>query len=294
MGSETFCADASLAGQEPLLGTAAEASTWLLLEHDGPWGAKGADDSGLPEAVLAQLKAFERAVRGSRVQLARRPDAAADRLHVWLASTRQGGESLSELTLGSLSELASIDLEAWSHGIMPANARRVDEPMYFVCVHGKRDRCCAMRGMPVYAALDRLTGQRTWMTTHLGGHRFAATLLVLPHGIAYGRVEADEAQALVNAHARGEIYALARVRGRTSFPGPVQAADVVLRERLGEKRIAQLEHLRSESTPEGERVTFTDVSSGSEHELRVTQRQLLPIMQSCGAEAKPAKRYVVV
>ena len=46
--SEVFCADSSLAAHEPLLGTAAEAELWLVLEHDQPWGVKGPDDSAVP------------------------------------------------------------------------------------------------------------------------------------------------------------------------------------------------------------------------------------------------------
>jgi hypothetical protein len=292
--SEVFCADSSLAGQEPLLGTAAEAEKWLVIEHDQPWGVKGADDSGLPAHVLAHVNAFAGGAGSVRVQLARRPNTMSEGVRVWLADTRPGRTALWELSLPRVEALADVDLAAWAAGTPPAGAVPRSESMFFVCVHGRRDRCCAQRGMPVYSALVALTGERTWMTTHLGGHRFAATLVVLPEGIAYGRLADTQAAELVAAHARGELFDLAHVRGRTSYAAPAQAAEVELRQRLDERRGDALRLLGSERTPEGERVTFVHEPSGAEHTLSVGKAVLPPISVSCGATAKPGSRLVVV
>lgn len=292
MELDSFCADASREAGEPLLGTAAEAPLWLLVEHDGPWGPKGLPDSQLAEAALAELEAFAKDVKDVRVQLARRPDRTGDEVRIWFASTRPGAQELWQLTLNHIDALGSVDLKGFVAGRPPEGAVLCDAPMFFVCVHGKRDRCCAMRGMPVYSELNRLTGQRTWMTTHLGGHRFAPTLIVLPHGICYGRVEPSEMEALVTAHARGEIFSLERMRGRTSYPEAVQAAEVFLRTRLAERKLDALELMGTEPGAEGTRVLFRERANGAEHEVRVASEALLPIMQSCGAAPKPAKRFV--
>ncbi|OFO15701.1 hypothetical protein HMPREF3088_02985, partial [Corynebacterium sp. HMSC22B11] len=37
----------------------------------------------------------------------------------------------------------------------PPGARRVDHPILLVCTHGRRDRCCAVRGRPLAAALSK-------------------------------------------------------------------------------------------------------------------------------------------
>ena len=106
-----------------------------------------------------------------------------------------------------------------------------------MCTHGKRDDCCALRGIPLHAALARAARTlpaearpELWQTSHLGGHRFAATMVTLPHGYCLGRLSPDEASAIL---ARGGLHDLERVRGRCLYPQAAQAADVALRRGLG-------------------------------------------------------------
>jgi hypothetical protein len=59
-----------------------------------------------------------------------------------------------------------------------------------VCTHGRRDRCCGSLGTVLARQLlaDPLSlgeGVRVWRTSHSGGHRFAATAIVLPQGTAW-------------------------------------------------------------------------------------------------------------
>jgi hypothetical protein len=67
-----------------------------------------------------------------------------------------------------------------------------------VCTHGTRDRCCATFGYPVYSRLRRAFRQdaagasRAWRVSHIGGHRFAPTLLDLPSGRGWAHLD-DEA-----------------------------------------------------------------------------------------------------
>ncbi|WP_324278249.1 sucrase ferredoxin [Blastococcus brunescens] len=81
-------------------------------------------------------------------------------------------------------------------------------PTYLVCTHGGHDACCALRGRPLARALPTPGPADVWECSHLGGDRFAANVLVLPHGFYYGQVPGDGAD-LVAAH----------TRGRWPFPG---------------------------------------------------------------------------
>jgi hypothetical protein len=67
--------------------------------------------------------------------------------------------------------------------------------------------------------------------SHLGGDRFAANALVLPHGFYYGQVPGDGAE-LVAAHSRNQV-ALPWLRGRAGVPPPAQAAQHSARQALG-------------------------------------------------------------
>jgi hypothetical protein len=301
MQDEGSCSALSLQVGEPLAGTAVgETDLWIALEHLDAWGVKGFEDSGLPAAVVARLSAFVAQHPRARVQLLRQPrrdvsdaeqrDRAPRRL--FLARAGEGAASLQRLVLERVEQLEQLDLEAWARGAALPGAAALDEPIYLVCVHGRRDRCCARLGMPVYTALAELAGDRVWQTTHLGGHRFAATLLVLPAGVCYGRVEAEQASALLAAHARGELYALDKLRGRCAYPGAAQAAECALREQLGELGLDTLQLLAVEAHAAGTRVRFRHLPGGREHELEVERAPLPPAPASCGATPKPGERLV--
>jgi hypothetical protein len=130
-------------------------------------------------------------------------------------------------------------------------------------------------------------------TTHLGGHRFAATLLTLPAGICYGRVLPEEAAPLVAATREDKLHDLARVRGRVAYGSEAQAAEVLLRQSLGETRRGALALLGTDRASDGSFVVrFGERESGLEHEVLLAREAMPAMPQSCGAEPKPARRLV--
>src|SRR5829696_448538 len=72
-----------------------------------------------------------------------------------------------------------------------------------VCTHGSHDACCGKFGFPLYEALRQgyaaaSEGRlRVWRASHIGGHRFAPTLLDLPEGRYWGRLEPQALENLV-------------------------------------------------------------------------------------------------
>jgi (2Fe-2S) ferredoxin len=161
-----------------------------------------------------------------------------------------------------------------------------------VCVHGRRDRCCARKGMPVFSAIERAAPDDTFQTTHLGGHRFAATLVVLPAGICYGRVNPEEGEALVRAHRAGRLHDLERMRGRMRFAQSVQSAEIALRRALGVMGVSDLRYLGAVSEDGHTRCEFRELASGATHTIRVHEQALAPIAPSCGADPKPGEAWV--
>jgi len=57
-----------------------------------------------------------------------------------------------------------------------------------------------------------------------GGHRFAANLVLLPHGLYYSPVTVGLAAAAIDAYQRGSVVA-DRYRGRAGQPRAEQEAD---------------------------------------------------------------------
>jgi hypothetical protein len=98
-----------------------------------------------------------------------------------------------------------------------------DAPLYLVCTHGRHDPCCALLGRPVATALLARDPERTWESSHVGGDRFGANVVVLPAGLYLGRVAPGRVDAVVDAISTGRIP-LDVLRGRSSLSLPVQAA----------------------------------------------------------------------
>ncbi len=87
-------------------------------------------------------------------------------------------------------------LDSWRQAGMPSPQDTVAEPVLLVCTHAKRDRCCALEGRPILEELEGELGvESLWECSHLGGHRFAPTALLLPTGQVLGRMVAGEALA---------------------------------------------------------------------------------------------------
>jgi len=103
------------------------------------------------------------------------------------------------------------------------------EPVYLVCTHGRHDACCAVRGRPVAAALAAAYPERTWECSHIGGDRFAANVVVLPHGLFYGHVPPSRAVELASQYDKGLVVP-DLLRGSGAFTPPVQAAQHFARE----------------------------------------------------------------
>ena len=106
-----------------------------------------------------------------------------------------------------------------------------DTSVLAVCTHGRHDACCAERGRPASAALAQAHPEETWQVSHIGGDRFAGNLLVLPHGLYYGRIDRASAIAVAGSHLSGHLE-LDHLRGRSGWAMPVQAAEIALRRRL--------------------------------------------------------------
>jgi hypothetical protein len=123
-------------------------------------------------------------------------------------------------------------LEAHLQGRMSeAYGKPIESPrQFFVCTHGRHDKCCAKFGQRVFQALSASAQQahipaEIWEATHLGGHRFAATLLEFPSGHMYGRVTPEQAPSLLAGEVPPELY-----RGCSFRPPWLQAVETHIRQ----------------------------------------------------------------
>ena len=232
------CAEAARARGASLRGTAGRSARFLLLEVPGPWGPSALKGGQLGADVTAHLRKAA-ADLGLSVLLIRRPGrrpAAADgggESRAWaVAETAAGIERVRWGSWREPADLLGLDIAA---AIPDSASASGPQRVALVCTNGKRDQCCAVRGRPVAAALAAGTGWDTWECCHLGGHRFAATMLLLPTGDMFGWLDAESALDVTRRFDAGQL-AVAHHRGRSGQPVPVQAALHAAAVSLGELR----------------------------------------------------------
>ena len=164
-----------------------------------------------------------------RVILARRPGdmrRGGDR-HVFLAHTGAERRWIEQLDVPAAhpERLLDLDLGPLAFPDPPGLGDPGPAGLALVCTNGRHDPCCADLARPVVRALVAAGVPDVWESSHVGGDRFAANVVSLPDGVYYGRVEPDDAPALLAAHRAGTID-LAHYRGRSHLPPLVQAADL--------------------------------------------------------------------
>lgn len=293
----SFCRRLSLNHGEPIVASAASDTwVWLTLQYDGPWAAKAYAQADLPEPARATIDRWLAEIPGTRMQLIRRSGVARDAgLHFFVGWSRPPHAAVRRFRLERYEDLVTLDVPAivaaMERGEDPGLGEVPELPLLLVCTNAKRDQCCAKWGAPVYRALFAREDVEVWQTTHLGGHRFAATLVTLPDGLCYGRLAAEETDALVEATRQRRIHRLDRFRGRTCFSSAGQAAEHFFRESHGRMDIDAVQALDVDLAGPRARVRLRD-DTGAEHRLELIEEMLdQSAPPSCGKPPEPIRQW---
>ena len=305
------CADAALARGEPIAASAGRYRRYLLLEVPGPWGAAALDGRHVGARVAGWL-ARAAADANANVLLIRRPgrqrpaaanaESAGSAPRAWaMADTAAEAERVLWGSWDTPDDLLRLDLAAPLPITVSASG---PQRVALICTNGKRDQCCAIRGRPVAEALAAAPGWDSWESTHLGGHRFAATVMLLPTGDMFGRLDQPTAVAAVERFDAGQ-FLLSHYRGRSGQPLPAQAALHAAAVRLGDSRrhafrlveIQQVPRAKSDDTERWEVLVSHLAERGTEVTYRVTVARgtSSPALLSCSDESPKAEaRYAAV
>jgi hypothetical protein len=246
------CAEAAQVRGEPLAASAVRYSRFLMLEVPGPWGVSALDGKHI-EAAAARRLALAAAAADTNVLLIRRPGRhpsaghdAGNKSMAWaLADATPGVERVLWGSWRDSADLLALDLAA----TIPDSASATGpQRLALVCTNGKRDQCCALRGRPVAAAITA-AGWDTWECSHLGGHRFAATTMLLPTGDMFGWLDPESATEVMRRFDAGRLT-VSHYRGRCGQPEPVQAGLHAAVVRLGDFRRGAVRASRARRVPE--------------------------------------------
>jgi hypothetical protein len=208
------CAQITRQLAEPMAGTAPSSARWLCLEWPDAWPV---DIQQIDDPAARRLLARSTAA-GFRPLLIR---GTGDRRRVLLTDTSPPGAT-------------TTIVEQWDDLALPGPGQALPGepttgPLLLVCAHEQRDPCCGLDGR---ALLDALAGPDVFACSHLGGHRFAPTAMVLPTGYVYGHLDAIVATAVLARAAAGEIET-DRCRGRCTWSPGGQVAELAVRAATG-------------------------------------------------------------
>lgn len=219
MGKHVFCTDLCQERGEPLEGLGDAPQRVLMLAWPrGKWRTPRWESVDMSPELSQTLH-----------------DAAHAGLHVALVDKVEAEGSLPTLHALPENVFASFSDEAL---LIEAIRNYVDgrlfagqhdtRPTIICCTDSRRDACCARNGFSTYKALVAIADPTRFnivQATHIGGCRFAASLVVMPQRQRYGRMTAGLAPAFLAALERGEIF-LPAYKGRSGQPEVAQVAEL--------------------------------------------------------------------
>jgi hypothetical protein len=287
---DDLCSRLTAEVDEPLTATAPRGAAYLLLEQPGPWGRKAPSSSHLDRGLGQELDARAKAEHVTLLLVRRpgpHPDTHEPRPRAVLAAHTQAGW-LARGTITEPDALLDLDFAALGAGSAPALGGSSNDPVTLVCTNARRDRCCAINGRRLVQCLDAAEHPgELWESAHIGGHRFAPTVLLLPSGLVLGRADVDDVLAAQNGVPPQGVY-----RGRAGHERPAQAAEAYVLRRLGEARPDHLEV----AFPAGTGPWTVDIRhrDGRAWRVDVESRWGSARPESCGREPEPYQAFVAV
>jgi hypothetical protein len=297
------------------LGTAPGARFWVALEQDGPWGAEAATQSHLDPDLGKSLGQMCQASAG-RFILIRRAGSHSDlrdrqpqKVHtqrVYVAGGLAGRPWLLQADLDDPARLARLPTDGLARGDVDSIRNALPElepslgPVLLICANSRRDVCCSVRGRPVAIESASQRPDQVWECSHTGGHRFAPTGVLLPHGQTFGRLSGRSAVAAIDAATRGEVPAelmgAKYDRGRSHLTPAGQAAESVVRQQIEEPGLLALSTAAAPRPGQENawqcRVSHLDGRHWDVIAVRGPSGDHLP--ESCGREPVPSWQWSVV
>ena len=221
--SSQICFGSSMSAGEKMFGTAPNINFWILIEYTRQWEEKAFNNCSISKELKDVIRNLAGMHPKSRIQLIRR-NSKSSKLKLYIAITKSSEKEVFEFSLDSYDQILTIDFEKALKNSDHISAK----PLLLVCTHGSYDKCCGTMGKQLYNNLFSIEKDfEVWQTTHLGGHRLASNILLLPEGIYYGRVDEDNYYKIKECYLKNSLCT-ELLRGRCFYSSDEQAAEYFL------------------------------------------------------------------
>lgn len=246
-----FCANMSRQQGEDIIGSASLYQTYVMVECPYPWTANAFESKGVPEnfrELVAEIKEAKLPIR-FLLTLGAKP-TPGNQTQVLIFQQQQGlttGYQKKEIKVDNIADVAPMIRKYLTPEGLHIEGELSTTRDFFVCTHGSHDKCCSRYGYPFFrkgvAMAEKLGLKadvtqpspagcwnahqeyvRFWQVSHIGGHRFAPTLISFPDGRYYGALDEESLQRIL-LH-QGDITCLNQVyRGWGILPRKAQVLE---------------------------------------------------------------------
>ncbi|MBW4642717.1 MAG: sucrase ferredoxin [Goleter apudmare HA4340-LM2] len=227
-----FCAEESCQANEDPIGTGLNRQYYILIEFPTPWTSHPLDSRRITDKLQDLKSAIDEAECSLMLLFIYNSNyykIGQTRLIIYYQTVGlTSGYSKKEYILSDINDAVPI-IEKYirNEPLEESSETNTQTRDFLVCTHGSHDKCCAKYGIPFYrqavAILENLSLShvRVWQSSHFGGHRFAPTMLNLPDGRYYARLDQQSFTDILTR--TGDIQCLKNVyRGCGTLPWQVQ------------------------------------------------------------------------
>jgi hypothetical protein len=183
----------------------------FLLEIPLPWTKSAIDSAQVSQEIKAAIASYRKNIGEVSVTLLV-PDYAYAGEGARLIDVQvTDGHITKRDLIARDGDIAAIICAIADDKPLPETVHIDDSPIrdIIVCTHGSRDACCGTFGVPIYQHLRQLANTggatRVWRSSHLGGHRFAPTLVDFPSGRCWAFVDETVAESILTRSESPEL-----------------------------------------------------------------------------------------
>lgn len=265
------CSQSSKNTTHDILGSIEHRTHQLFIQIPEPWERPYGLSPKVPKGILPILKNFAKKIPSSSVSLISNDQEVSEKIRVLLLVKEEKKTLYKKFEYLFPKKVFEESL----HQILILGNRDLPDSIesstrdYFICTHSKRDACCGVHGESLYKELknkldEKALSIRLFRSTHIGGHRYAPTLLEGPQVRCWGLLDYESAKLLITKDAPLEKL-LKHYRGSAALKSPYfQLAERELMKEYGWKYF-DCSHFEYESSAENMiqdiRVTFRDPHS---------------------------------
>lgn len=211
MSKHIFCRDVCIKREEPLAGTGSAAKRYILLHWPRAyWRVPRTQSYAMPPELADAITTANAA--GLHVALVDGDDIAlsCDNINITQIDPQKAAQLICELAAGAMLKGE------------PDNRITI-----VCCTDAKQDPCCARYGFATWKALKAQADPqyfRVLQSTHLGGCRFAASVIVLPQRARYSRLQPENIVSFLEHIKNGKPF-LPAYRGNPELDALLQVAE---------------------------------------------------------------------